>query len=69
MGANIVRFPLHPTAWTKRGKENYLKLLDDGIKWATELHLYVIIDWHSIGNLQTEMYDTTLEQLKTPMLL
>ena len=66
-GANIVRFPVHPTAWVKRGKENYLKLLDDGIKWATELNLYVIIDWHSIGNLQTEMYqhdmyDTTLKQ-------
>lgn len=66
-GANIVRFPVHPTAWKKRGKDNYLKLLDDGIEWATELHLYVIIDWHSIGNLQTEMYqhdmyDTTLKQ-------
>lgn len=66
-GANIIRFPVHPTALTKRGKENYLKLLDDGIKWATELNLYVIIDWHSIGNLQTEMYqhdmyDTTLKQ-------
>ena len=66
-GANIVRFPVHPTTWAKRGKENYLKLLDDGIKWATELNLYIIIDWHSIGNLQTEMYqhdmyDTTLKQ-------
>ena len=66
-GANIVRFPVHPTAWVKRGKENYIKLLDDGIQWATELNLYVIIDWHSIGNLQTEMYqsdmyDTTLKQ-------
>jgi len=66
-GANLVRFPIHPTAWTKRGKDNYFKLLDDGIKWATELHLYVVIDWHSIGNLQTEMYqhdmyDTTLKQ-------
>tara|TARA_R110002049_G_scaffold300182_1_gene490849 strand:+ start:1584 stop:2594 length:1011 start_codon:yes stop_codon:yes gene_type:complete len=66
-GANIVRFPVHPSAWTKRGKEDYLKMLDNGIKWATELNLYVIIDWHSIGNLQTEMYqhdmyDTTLKQ-------
>lgn len=66
-GANIVRFPIHPTAWTKRGKENYLKLLDDGINWANELGLYVILDWHSIGNLQTEMYqhdmyDTTVKQ-------
>ncbi|MFI1770904.1 glycoside hydrolase family 5 protein [Thalassobellus citreus] len=66
-GANIVRFPVHPTAWTKRGEDNYLKLLDKGIKWATQLNLYVIIDWHSIGNLQTEMYqheryNTTLKE-------
>ena len=55
-GANLVRFPVHPRAWNKRGKEDYLKLLDDGIKWAGELGMYVIIDWHSIGNLRTEMY-------------
>tara|TARA_R110002020_G_scaffold99215_5_gene235650 strand:+ start:1022 stop:2023 length:1002 start_codon:yes stop_codon:yes gene_type:complete len=66
-GANLVRFPVHPRAWNKRGKENYLKLLDDGIKWAGELGMYVIIDWHSIGNLKTEMYqsdmyDTTQKQ-------
>lgn len=66
-GANLVRFPVHPTAWKKRGKENYLKLLDNGIQWAGELGMYVIIDWHSIGNLKTEMYqsdnyDTTKKQ-------
>ena len=55
-GANLVRFPVHPTAWKKRGKEAYLKLLDDGIQWAGELGMYVVIDWHSIGNLRTEMY-------------
>lgn len=40
------------------GEAEYLKLLDDGVKWATELGLYVIIDWHSIGNLRTEMYQS-----------
>ena len=59
-GANIVRFPVHPTAWRNRGKTEYLKLLDDGIKWATELGLYVNIDWHSIGNLRTEMYQNDM---------
>ncbi|MBK7106474.1 MAG: cellulase family glycosylhydrolase [Ignavibacteriae bacterium] len=53
---NLVRFPVHPIAWRERGEENYLKLLDDGIKWASELGIYVIIDWHSIGNLRTELY-------------
>jgi hypothetical protein len=62
--ANLVRFPVHPRAWRERGEEEYLKLLDQGIAWAAELGLYVIIDWHSIGNLRTElfqhpMYNTT----------
>jgi endoglucanase len=59
-GANLVRFPVHPTAWRSRGKDNYIKLLDDGVKWATELGLYVNIDWHSIGNLRTEMYQSAM---------
>ncbi len=58
-GAIIIRFPVHPTAWRSRGKEAYLKLLDDGVRWATELGLYVNIDWHSIGNLRTEMYQNS----------
>lgn len=59
-GANIVRFPVHPTAWRTRGKTNYIKLLDEGVQWATELGLYVNIDWHSIGNLRTEMYQSMM---------
>lgn len=62
--ANVVRFPVHPSAWRNRGAQEYLALLDQGIVWAGELGLYVIIDWHSIGNLHTElfqhpMYNTT----------
>ena len=55
-GANAVRFPVHPANWRTLGKDSYLKLLDQGIHWATELQLYVIIDWHSIGNLKTEKF-------------
>jgi len=55
-GANIVRFPVHPRAWRERGKEDYLKLLDQGVQWAQELGMYVIIDWHSIGNLRSHLY-------------
>lgn len=55
-GANVVRFPVHPTRWNRRGPTEYLELLDQGIQWAGELGMYVIIDWHSIGNLQTQMY-------------
>jgi aryl-phospho-beta-D-glucosidase BglC (GH1 family) len=63
-GADVVRIPVHPVAWRGRGKAGYFELLDQAVVWATELELYVMIDWHSIGNLLTEvfqhpMYDTT----------
>jgi len=66
-GANIVRIPVHPRAWREHGPENYLKLLDQGVAWAQKYHMYVIIDWHTIGNLRTEQfqkpnYDTTLKE-------
>ncbi|MCB0534579.1 MAG: glycoside hydrolase family 5 protein [Saprospiraceae bacterium] len=66
-GANIVRFPVHPTAWNRRGQDAYLKLLDQGVQWAKERSMYVIIDWHSIGNLRSQlyqhpMYETSLKE-------
>lgn len=66
-GANLVRFPIHPARVRERGKQEYLELLDDGIKWAGEEGLYVIMDWHSIGNLKTgmylaDMYDTDMKE-------
>lgn len=66
-GANIVRFPVHPEQWRLHGEMEYLELLDQGVKWATEVGIHVIIDWHSIGNLrsglyQNEIYDTDLKE-------
>ena len=63
-GANVVRLPVHPVAWRARGPQAYLALLDQGVGWARETGLYVMVDWHVIGNLRTElmqdpMYDTT----------
>lgn len=55
-GANIIRIPVHPSAWRSRGEQNYLKLFDQAVQWAKELNMYLIIDWHSIGNLRTELY-------------
>lgn len=57
-GANLVRFPVHPPAWRRRGPERYLKLLDQGVALAREQGLYVIVDWHSIGNLCAESYQS-----------
>jgi endoglucanase len=67
MGATIVRIPVHPIAWRERAPEKYLDLLDKAVEWCTELEMYIIIDWHSIGNLITElfqnpMYNTTRKE-------
>jgi endoglucanase len=67
MGAMIVRIPVHPVAWRERGPGKYLGLLDQAADWCTDLGMYVIIDWHSIGNLgmelfQDPMYNTTKQE-------
>jgi endoglucanase len=67
MGATIVRIPVHPVAWRERTPDKYLELLDHAVEWCSELGIYVIIDWHSIGNLQMElfqdpMYNTTQKE-------
>jgi endoglucanase len=67
MGAMLVRIPVHPVAWRDRTPEKYLELLDQAAAWCTELGMYIVIDWHSIGNLQAglfqnPMYETTLKE-------
>ncbi len=66
-GANTVRLPIHPVAWRKQGKEQYLALIDEAIIWANELNMYVIVDWHSIGYLTKGLfpkpdYETNTEE-------
>jgi aryl-phospho-beta-D-glucosidase BglC (GH1 family) len=56
LGANIVRIPIHPVAWRERTPEAYLKLLDQAVEWCTDLKMYVMLDWHTIGNLEMEMF-------------
>ena len=63
-GANVVRFAVHPQNLNQRGWDAYFQLMDQGISWAKKYGLYVIMDWHSIGNLKEEkftaaMYRTT----------
>lgn len=67
MGTMLVRIPVHPVAWRERTPEKYLELLDQAVEWCTDLEMYVIIDWHSIGNLgmelfQNPMYNTTQKE-------
>jgi endoglucanase len=67
MGTMVCRIPVHPVAWRERTPEGYLKLLDQAVEWCTDLEMYVMIDWHSIGNLgmelfQNPMYNTTRKE-------
>jgi len=67
MGATVVRIPIHPVPWRMRTPAKYLALLDSAVTWSTELGIYVMIDWHSIGNLSMElfqdpMYNTTKKE-------
>ena len=66
-GAMMVRIPVHPVAWRDRTPEKYLELLDQAVEWCTDLGMYVMIDWHSIGNLgmelfQNPMYNTSKQE-------
>ena len=66
-GANIVRFAIHPKMVRDRGWDEYFKLMDRGVELAKKHDLYVIMDWHSIGNLKEEkftrdIYVTTKEE-------
>lgn len=66
-GANVIRIPVHPVAFHQRGVEEYIRLLDEAVKWCSELDMYIILDWHSIGNLHMEilsqdMHNTTKKE-------
>jgi endoglucanase len=66
-GANVVRVPVHPAAFRGIGPTAYFNLLDQTVRLASGSDLYVIIDWHSIGNLKTgmfqhPMYDTSQQE-------
>jgi len=67
MGTMLVRIPVHPIAWRERTPLRYLELLDQVVEWCTDLGMYIIIDWHSIGNLgmelfQNPMYNTSRQE-------
>ena len=57
-GANIVRIPVHPESYRSLGEEAYFKLLDQAVHWCEEYEMYVILDWHSIGNLKAEKFES-----------
>jgi endoglucanase len=66
MGAMIVRIPVHPVAWRERTPEKYLEMLDQAAEWCTDLGMYIIIDWHSIGNLGMELFQNPMYNTSKP---
>jgi endoglucanase len=61
-GARLVRIPVHPVAWRERTPQKYLVLLDQAVEWCTDLGMYIDIDWHSIGNLNSELFQDPMYQ-------
>lgn len=55
-GANVVRLPIHPMAWRRQGQQWYFERLDEAVHWANQHDMYLIFDWHVIGNLQSNLY-------------
>lgn len=65
--ANCVRVPVHPGSW-KADPARYDAILDQAVEWGRELGLYVIVDYHAIGNPKTGKaqdnkpeYESTME--------
>ncbi|MBU1245695.1 MAG: glycoside hydrolase family 5 protein [Nanoarchaeota archaeon] len=52
LGSNIIRVPIHPGYW--RYEKNYLKkYIDPVVSLSQKLKLYLLLDWHPIGNPKT----------------
>jgi endoglucanase len=66
MGTMIVRIPVHPAAWRERTPGKYLELLDQAAEWCSDLGMYIIIDWHSIGNLGMELFQDPMYNTSKP---
>jgi endoglucanase len=49
-GACLVRVPIDPGTYRQMGKASTFLMLDDAIAWAKKNGMYTIIDWHSVGN-------------------
>lgn len=59
-GANLIRIAMYTDeygGYCSGGDKEYLKgLVDDGVNYATELGMYVIVDWHILHDLNPQVY-------------
>lgn len=58
-GANLIRLAMYTHengGYCSGGDKEYLKgLVDDGVNYATELGMYVIVDWHILHDLNPQV--------------
>ncbi len=58
-GANLIRIAMYTHengGYCSGGDKEYLKgLVDDGVNYATELGMYVIVDWHILHDLNPQV--------------
>jgi len=50
-GANVIRLAMYVRegGYVEGNKDDFKKKIDDGVRYATELGMYVIIDWHVLS--------------------
>ncbi|MCM1467945.1 MAG: cellulase family glycosylhydrolase, partial [Alistipes sp.] len=61
-GANVVRLAMYTAEnggyCTDGNKDSLKKLVNDGVSYATQLDMYVIIDWHILSDNNPNTYKT-----------
>jgi endoglucanase len=49
-GTGLVRVPIDPGTYRQLGADGTFQMLDQAIAWSKKYGMYTIIDWHSVGN-------------------
>jgi hypothetical protein len=49
-GAKLIRLAVNPGSYRASGKESTLLDIDQAVVWAKKYDMYIMIDWHCIGN-------------------
>ncbi len=67
-GARLVRVPIDPGSYRRMGKGPTLALLDQAAAWGEKYGMYVMVDWHSIGNPVSGVFQEPWEkEMKTDL--
>ncbi len=65
-GAKLIRVPIDPGSYRRFGSKKTFQVLDQAVQWAKRYGMYVMIDWHSIGNIVSGIFqDPWQEEMKT----